>query len=212
MMKYRIIPVTALMQNTTICWCDKTKSAVITDPGDEIDTIMQVIDELDLNIERIMLTHGHFDHVGGSQVLAEKLNIPINGPDIRDADLIRKLPAQCKMFSVPHLPAFEPDTWMKAGDIMTFGEEQFEMRFCPGHTPGHLIFVNHQAKLAIVGDVIFRGAIGRSDFPGGNQQDLLNSIKHQFLTLPDDLQFIAGHGEMSSVAIERKTNPYIQNI
>lgn len=211
-MKYRVIPVTPLAQNTTICWCDKTKSAILTDPGDEVDTIMAVINELDLNIERIMLTHGHFDHVGGAQKIAEKLNIPIHGPDIRDADLIRQLPEQCKMFSVPMLPAFEPDTWMKADDIMTFGEEQFEMRHCPGHTPGHLIFINRQANIAIVGDVIFHGAIGRSDFPGGNQDDLLNSIKHEILSLPDDLILISGHGQNTTVSIERNTNPYIRNL
>ena len=208
-MKYRIIPVTSMAQNTTLCWCPKTRKAVITDPGADVPRILKAISEEEIEVEKILLTHGHFDHIGGAQDLAKRCKVPIYGPDIRDAFLIRQLPQQCQMFGVAELPSFEPDYWMIAGQKITFGLETFEMRFCPGHTPGHLVFINHQAQIGIVGDVLFKEAIGRSDFPGGDHVQLLDSIKTQLFTLPDDFIFIPGHGAISTIGHEKQANPFV---
>lgn len=209
-MKYRILPVTTMLQNTTLCWCPKTNKAVVTDPGNDVPLILNAIKDESVQVEKILLTHGHFDHVGGAEQLAKTLDVPIYGPDEGDAFLIRQLPEQCQLFGVDFMPAFEPDKWMKAGDLVSFGDETFEMRFCPGHTPGHLVFVNHQAKTLIVGDVLFKGAIGRTDFPGGNHQQLIDSIKVQLFTLPDDFTFIPGHGDTSTIGVEKTTNPFVR--
>jgi len=209
-MKYKIIPVTALAQNTCLCWCPQTKKAVITDPGNDVPLILEKLQQEKLTVEKILLTHGHFDHIGGAETLAKQLNVPIYGPDLADAFLIRQLPEQCQLFGVEKMPSFEPDFWMKAGEQIQFGNEIFDIIHCPGHTPGHLVLVNHQAKLMIVGDVIFKGGIGRSDFPGGNQQQLLESIKTKLLTLPEDFAFIPGHGPISTIGQEKQSNPFIR--
>lgn len=208
-MDYRILPVTPFQQNCTLFWCERTRCAAIVDPGGEPERILALIAELDLLPERILLTHGHLDHVGASAELAERLGLPILGPHADDAFLIHALTAQCQMFGFPPVRDFEPDRWLRQGDTIELGEERLEVLHCPGHTPGHLAFVNARERLAQVGDVLFRGAIGRTDFPRGNRQQLLDSIRQRLFPLGDDVRFIPGHGPMSTFGHERRTNPFV---
>ncbi|MBK5964970.1 hypothetical protein CCR95_12975 [Thiocystis minor] len=209
-MDYRILPVTPFQQNCTLFWCERTRRAAIIDPGGEPDRILALIAELNLEPERILLTHGHLDHVGASGDLAERLGLPIVGPHPDDAFLIHALPAQCQMFGFPPVRDFEPDQWLQQGDTVSVGEERLEVLHCPGHTPGHVVFVDAANRLAQVGDVLFRGSIGRTDFPRGNHQQLLDSIQQRLFALGDDVRFIPGHGPMSTIGHERRANPYVR--
>ncbi len=208
-MQFRILPVTAFQQNTTLLWCERSRRLAIIDPGGEADRIIAQIEALRLEPQIILLTHGHLDHVGASAEIAQRLAIPIWGPHPDDAFWIRALPEQCEMFGFPRIESFEPDRWLQPGESVEIGEETLEVLHCPGHTPGHLVFFHAGDRLAQVGDVIFRGSIGRTDFPRGNHRQLLESIQHRLFPLGDDVRFIPGHGPMSTLGEERRTNPFV---
>jgi hydroxyacylglutathione hydrolase len=208
---FRILPVTPFQQNCTLIWCERTRRAAIIDPGGEPDRILSLAKQLDLTPEQILLTHGHLDHVGASGMIAERLGIPIIGPHRDDAFLIDGMTAQCQMFGFPPIPPFQPNQWLDQGDLIQVGDEQLEVLHCPGHTPGHVIFFDARDRLAQVGDVLFQGSIGRTDFPRGNHRQLLDSIQQRLFPLGDDVRFIPGHGPMSTFGSERRSNPFVRS-
>ncbi len=208
-MEFRILPVTAFQQNCTLLWCERTRRAAIVDPGGDADRILALVEQLELTPECILLTHGHLDHVGASGVIAPRLSVPIVGPHRDDAFLIHALTAQCQMFGFPAVPSFEPDRWLDNGDCVQIGDTALSVIHCPGHTPGHMVFYDAGGRLAQVGDVLFRGSIGRTDFPRGDHAQLLESIRGRLFPLGDDVRFIPGHGPMSSFGAERLENPYV---
>ncbi|KAA1184350.1 MBL fold metallo-hydrolase [Photorhabdus heterorhabditis] len=210
-MKYQVIPVTAFMQNCTLIWNEETKEAAIVDPGGEAAKLIAEIENLGLKLTQILLTHGHFDHVGATVEVAKYFNVPVYGPQQEDAFWIEGLQAQSRMFGIEECPSFEPDRWLNEGDELRVGGVDLSVLHCPGHTPGHVVFVNHTDKLIYMGDVLFKGGVGRSDFPRGNHQQLINSIKDKLLPLGDDYKFIPGHGPMSTLGYERQTNPFLQD-
>ncbi len=208
-MKAVIIPVTPFVQNCTLLWCPQTMKGAVVDPGGEIDKIRRVVNEQHVELEKIFITHGHVDHAGGAAELAERLDLPIEGPHLADSFLLEDIPEQCRRFGLPEHLAFTPDRWLGENDIVTFGEVTLEVRHCPGHTPGHVVFFNAEGKLALVGDVLFRGSIGRTDFPGGDHATLLRSIREQLWPLGEDVVFIPGHGPVSTFGEERRSNPFV---
>ncbi|EYU15191.1 MBL fold metallo-hydrolase [Photorhabdus aegyptia] len=210
-MKYQIIPVTAFMQNCTLIWNEESKEAAIVDPGGEAEKLIAEIERRGLKLTQILLTHGHFDHVGATAAVAKHFNVPVYGPQQEDAFWIEGLQAQSRMFGIEECPSFEPDRWLNEGDELRVGGVDLSVLHCPGHTPGHVVFVNHEDKLIYMGDVLFKGGVGRSDFPRGNHQQLINSIKDKLLPLGDDYEFIPGHGPMSTLGYERQTNPFLQD-
>lgn len=207
-MQYEIIPVTGFQQNCTLIWCDKTKQAAVVDPGGDIDRIQAKADALGVDIKQIWLTHGHIDHAGGTSTLMQTLDLPVEGPHLEDEFWLQGLPEQSKMFGFPACDTFEPSRWLTDGDQVKVGEEVFDVLHCPGHTPGHVVFFHAQDKLALVGDVLFQGSIGRTDFPKGDHGTLINSIREKLFPLGDDVSFIPGHGPMSTFGQERQTNPF----
>lgn len=208
-MQFHIIPVTNFQQNCTLVSCEQTGKAAVIDPGGDIQRILDKVKELELTLEKILITHAHIDHAGGAGQLAREQQLPVEGPHPDDQFWIDGLPEQARMFGFPPAEQFKPERWLAQGDTVRIGEQTLQVRHCPGHTPGHVIFYHPANQLAIVGDVIFRGSIGRTDFPGGDHQTLIDSIKQQIFTLPDEVQLITGHGPMTSVAIERATNPFL---
>lgn len=199
------------MQNCQVIWDENTLDAVVVDPGGEAEKLISAIESRGLTLTKILLTHGHSDHIGASATLAKHFSVPIYGPQKEDAFWIENLAEQNAMFYIGDCPDFTPDYWLDEGDKVTCGGIIFDVLHCPGHTPGHIIFVNHDDKLISMGDVLFKGGVGRSDFPRGNHQELIASIKNKVLPLGDDYQFIPGHGPMSNLGFERKTNPFLQN-
>lgn len=209
-MKIEVLPVTPFQQNCSIIICEKTNKAAIVDPGGEVDRIKKRLEELNVEPEKILITHAHIDHAGGTADLAEALNLPIEGPEKQDSFWIDKLADQSRMFQFPEAKVFAPTRWLEHEDKVTVGELEFDVKHCPGHTPGHVVFINHQYKFIWVGDVLFKGSIGRTDFPMSDHDSLINAIKSNLLTLPDDYQFLSGHGPVSNIGQERRTNPFIQ--
>lgn len=210
-MDYRIIPVTPFQQNCTLLRCPATSATAIVDPGGEPERIIAALATMRAEPAMILLTHGHLDHVGAAPVLAERLGVPILGPHADDAFWLDALPQQAQMFGFPPQPVFLPERFLRAGETLTLGERQLDVLHCPGHTPGHVVFFDEDARLAQVGDVLFAGGIGRSDFPRGNHRDLLRSIRERLFPLGDDVHFIPGHGPMSTFGEERRTNPFLQS-
>nr|WP_177208017.1 MBL fold metallo-hydrolase [Pseudoalteromonas denitrificans] len=210
-MQYKIIPVTAFQQNCTLFWCDETREAVVVDPGGDIDLILAQVNDLGITLTKILLTHAHLDHAGASAELVEKLSITIEGPHKEDQFWIDLFPEQIAQFGFKPVNRFEPDRWLDQGDKVTFGNITLDVYFCPGHTPGHVIFYHKDSQLAQVGDVLFDGSIGRTDFPKGCQTTLINSIKENLWPLGNDVQFIPGHGPMSTFGDQRRSNPYVRD-
>ncbi len=208
-MNYTIIPVTPFAQNCTLLSCDKTSVAAIVDPGGDIPLIENAIREARVSLEAILVTHAHIDHVGAVSELAGKYQLPIIGPHRKDQFWIDTLAEQSKMFGFPTSQTFTPDRWLEHGEQLSIGETTIKVIHCPGHTPGHVVYYSPQDKLAIVGDVIFAGSIGRTDFPQGSHDDLILSIRERLLPLGDDIKFIPGHGPMSSFGEEKRNNPFI---
>ena len=207
-LKFKIVPVTPFEQNCTLLWCDETRRAAVVDPGGDVERILQAIERLDLRVEKILITHGHIDHAGGAAELAERLAVPIDGPHEEDRFWIDGMPQQALTFGFPNVRAFTPDRWLKQGDRVQVGNLELQVLHCPGHTPGHVVFFDEDAKLALVGDVLFRGSIGRTDFPKGDFDALIASIRQKLWPLGDDVAFISGHGPMSTFGDERSDNPF----
>ena len=207
--KVSIVPVTAYQQNCSILKCETTGKAAIVDPGGDVENILAAVKQMDAEVEKIILTHGHMDHCAASDELRGRLGVPIEGPHREDAFWIDKLPEWCQMAGMTPVEAFEPDRWLEDGDTVTVGAQNLLVLHCPGHTPGHVVFYHADRKLAWVGDVLFQGSIGRTDFPRGNHAELIASIRDKLFPLGDDITFIPGHGPTSSFGHERKTNPFV---
>lgn len=211
-MEFRIIPVTDFQQNCSLLICPETRHAAWVDPGGDIDQLQAFARDAQVIVEKIFLTHGHIDHCGQAGLLAKQMGIPIEGPHRDDEFWIEQLKAQGTMFGLHGADRFTPDRWLEDGDTVSFGHQTLAVIHCPGHTPGHVVFVSPSERLAFVGDVLFAGSIGRTDFPRGNHQQLLASIKEKLFPLGDDIDFVPGHGPMSSFGRERLTNPYVGEI
>lgn len=208
---YQIVPVTAFEQNCTLLWCPETREAAIVDPGGDADRIASAVAELGVQPTQILLTHGHLDHVGAATIIAERFGLPVLGPHPDDAFLLESLPLQAQMFGLPTIASFVPDRWLAGGEGLRIGAQEWTIVHCPGHTPGHLVFVNLAERLAQVGDVLFAGSIGRTDFPRGDHRALLDSIHNRLLPLGDEIAFIPGHGPMSRFGKERRDNPFLSD-
>ena len=210
MLQYLTIPVTAFQQNCSLVWDDATKQAAIIDPGGDLDELLAQADSRGLKLEQIWLTHAHIDHAGGTAELAARLK-PIIGPHPGDQFWIDGLPQQGAMFGFPPSETFTPTRWLHDGDTVELAGHVLHVRHCPGHTPGHVVFHSPGMKRAFVGDVLFAGSIGRTDFPGGNHQQLLDSIAQRLWPMGDDTVFIPGHGPESTFGRERRSNPYVKD-
>jgi glyoxylase-like metal-dependent hydrolase (beta-lactamase superfamily II) len=207
-----IAPVTPLQQNCTIVWCAKTKKAAVIDPGGEVPRLVKALEDQGLTLEKIWITHGHMDHAGGAAELKRLTGVPIEGPHKDDQFWIDRIQESGEMYGVPEARIFVTDRWLDDGDVVTLGETAFEVLHCPGHTPGHVVFFHRQARFAQVGDVLFKGSIGRTDFPRGNHQDLLDAITGKLWPLGNDVQFVPGHGPMSTFGAERRSNPFVGDL
>ena len=207
-LEYRILPVTPFEQNCSVVWCTNNKLAAVIDPGGEVTRIRQLIEDEGLELDKILITHAHLDHAGGTAELAQATGVPIIGPHKADQFWIDALPEQCLRFGFEG-ETFVPDQWLEHGDRIKLGELEFDVLHCPGHTPGHVVFVEKSNSFAAVGDVLFKGSIGRSDFPQGNHEQLVDSIRNRLFPVGDEVAFIPGHGPMSTLGHERKTNPFV---
>ena len=208
-MKVAIIPVTPFQQNCSLLVCEQTGKAAVVDPGGDLELILDAVKEQGVEPEKILLTHGHIDHCGGTAQLSQELGLPIEGPHVDDRFLIDELPQQSLRFGFAQLRSFAPARWLVSGDTVRFGQVELEVRHCPGHTPGHVIFFSRAHRLALVGDVLFAGSIGRTDLPRGDHATLIRSIREQLWPLGEDVTFIPGHGPTSTFGEERKTNPFV---
>ncbi|MBN8929642.1 MAG: hypothetical protein BGO51_05990 [Rhodospirillales bacterium 69-11] len=210
-----IVPVTPFQQNCTLLWDDATRRGVVVDPGGDVPTILDGIAQTGVIVERILLTHGHLDHAGGAAELAETLSarggtpVPIDGPDQRDAFLLEGIADQAAQYGFPARNC-TPDRWLVEGDTVEIGPHVFDVLHCPGHTPGHIVFVNHAARFVLAGDVLFQGSVGRTDFPYGDHAALIDAIKTKLLPLGDDFSFLCGHGPGSTIGAERASNPFLR--
>ena len=211
MLQYKTIPVTAFQQNCSLVWCDQTQEAAVIDPGGDLEAIEWEIDRLGLQLKAIWVTHAHIDHAGGVADLADKYQLDIIGPHEGDQFWIDGLAQQGAMFGFPPSRSFVPTRWLHDGDTVQIGKETLQVRHCPGHTPGHVVFHAPQIERCFVGDVLFAGSICRTDFPQGNHQQLIDSIVQRLWPMGDATVFIPGHGPESSFGRERKTNPYVGN-
>jgi glyoxylase-like metal-dependent hydrolase (beta-lactamase superfamily II) len=207
-MKAVVIPVTPFAQNCSLVWCPRTLQAAVIDPGGDLDQILAEAKRQGVTLTKILLTHAHIDHAGGTAELARSQKLPIVGPHKGDRFWIDGIAEQGRMFGFGHCESFEPDQWLDEGDHVQVGDVDFAVRHCPGHTPGHVIFYSAADRIAFVGDVLFQGSIGRTDFPGGDYQTLIDAIREKLFPLGDDVRFVPGHGPMSTFGEERQGNPF----
>ncbi|RTZ22876.1 MBL fold metallo-hydrolase [Vibrio penaeicida] len=208
-LQYRVVPVTSFQQNCSIVWCDVTMEAIVVDPGGDVPKLEATISELGVKVVKIVLTHGHLDHVGGTEELAQSHKVDIIGPHKADNFWLQGLEGQSQMFGFPLTEAFEPTEWLNEGDIVTFGNEKLDVFHTPGHSPGHVIFHSYASETAFVGDVLFNGGVGRTDFPQGDFDTLIRSVKEKLWPLGNDVKFVPGHGPESTFGRERATNPFV---
>jgi hydroxyacylglutathione hydrolase len=210
MLRYLTVPVTAFHQNASLVWDEDSRRAAVIDPGGDLDLLLAQAQRLGLSIEQIWLTHAHIDHAGGTAELAHRLGVPVIGPHPADQFWIDLLSEQSRMFGLPPAQAFAPDRWLHDGDTVELSGHALKVRHCPGHTPGHVVFHSPELKRAFVGDVLFAGSIGRTDFPQGDHATLIASITERLWPMGDDTVFIPGHGPESSFGEERRSNPYVR--
>ncbi len=210
-MKLAIVPVTPFEQNCSLIICPATNRAAFIDPGGEVDRLLQVLAKRGATLERVLITHGHIDHCGGAAELAERAGVPIEGPHPEDAFWLEQLAEQGRQFGLAGARSFTPDRWLHGGDQVSVGEMRLEVRHCPGHTPGHVVYASPQFGVSFVGDVLFQGSIGRTDFPRGDYDTLIRSITTQLWPLGDAMQFVPGHGPMSTFGDERRSNPFVSD-
>jgi len=211
-LRVEIITVTPFQQNCSLIWCDKTMQGAVIDPGGDIERILQAVKHFQVNVSKILLTHGHLDHAGGANSLAKSLNVKIIGPHKEDLFWLEGMEKQAENYGFPGVKTCHPDKWLEGGETIDVGQEKLQVLFCPGHTPGHVVFYHQESKLAFVGDVIFKGSIGRTDFPRGDFDTLIRSIKTQLWPLGGETRFVSGHGGISNFATERATNPYVNDL
>lgn len=211
-MKYYIVPVTSFNQNCSIVWCEISNEAILVDPGGNVEKLYKIIHNLKVKIKKIVLTHGHIDHIQEANTLRKYYQIPIIGPNKGDQFLLNDLVTQCQLLGLnkPTDSSIVPDIWLQDKDIIQIGCETFTVLHCPGHSPGHIVLWNKASKFIIMGDVLFKNNIGRTDLPGGNFLTLIKTIKYKLISLGDDIIFLPGHGEMSSIGNERKNNPFLR--
>jgi glyoxylase-like metal-dependent hydrolase (beta-lactamase superfamily II) len=209
MLKATVVPVTPFAQNCSIVWCDRSGAGAVIDPGGDLEQILAAVREEGVRLEKILLTHAHIDHAGGTAELARSLQLPIEGPHRGDQFWIDGLAEQARMFGFGRVERFEPDRWLDEGDRVQVGDVEFEVHHCPGHTPGHVVFYSPADRIAFVGDVLFAGSIGRTDFPGGDYDTLIRTIRGKLFPLGDDVRFVPGHGPMSTFGEERRSNPFV---
>ncbi len=212
MLQISIVPVTDFQQNCSIVFDDQTKVGVVVDPGGDLERIAQAVTELEVKVQAIWLTHGHLDHAGSAEAAKKQFAVDIIGPHVDDKMLLDNIEMAAANYDLKGYFNATPNQWLSGGDKLNIAEHEFEIRHCPGHAPGHVIFINHANKIILMGDVLFQGSIGRTDLPGGNHQQLLDSIRDQVMTLDDDYQFICGHSAPSTIGQERKTNPFLTDI
>ncbi|QEG24140.1 MBL fold metallo-hydrolase [Mariniblastus fucicola] len=212
MLKVQVVPVTEYQQNCSIIFDDKTLTGIVLDPGGEPEKIAGEVERLGVRVEAIWLTHGHLDHAGGAEGLKKLLGVEIVGPHQDDKMLLDNIEMVAANYGLSGMFNASPDRWLSEGDVLSVGEHQFEVLHTPGHAPGHVVFVNRESKLTLMGDVLFQGSIGRTDLPGGDHQKLMNSIAEKILPLGDDMQFINGHSPPSTIGNEKATNPFLQDL
>jgi glyoxylase-like metal-dependent hydrolase (beta-lactamase superfamily II) len=211
MLKYQTLPVTAFAQNCSLLWCDQTMEGALVDPGGELPRLREAARQRGVTLKQILLTHAHIDHAGGTGTLAREDGLPIVGPHPGDQFWIDGLPTQSQMFGFPPAEPFTPTRWLADGDTVAVGQVTLQVRHCPGHTPGHVVFHDPITHRAFVGDVLFAGSIGRTDFPGGNHADLIDSIRQRLWPMGDETVFIPGHGPESTFGHERRHNPFVRD-
>ncbi|MDP1540851.1 MAG: MBL fold metallo-hydrolase [Moraxellaceae bacterium] len=208
-LRFRILPVTQFQQNCSLIWCDITNQAALIDPGGDIEQLVSLVANEGVEITKILVTHAHIDHAGAVADLAEHWQVPIEGPHPGDQFWIDRLDEQARMFRFPQSRRFEPTRWLYQGNEVAVGTETLQVRHCPGHTPGHVVLISESAGVSFVGDVIFAGSIGRTDFPMGDHQTLIDAIKRELFSLSDEMRFVPGHGPMSTIGEERRSNPFV---
>jgi hydroxyacylglutathione hydrolase len=209
-LRVAILPVTPLQQNCSLIWCTTTMRGAFVDAGGDLDRLKAAAAKVGVTIEKLLVTHGHIDHCGGTAILAAELGVPIEGPQEEDRFWIARLDDDGRKYGIEGRP-FEPDRWLENGDRVTVGDLVLDVYHCPGHTPGHVVFHHAPSQLAIVGDVLFQGSIGRTDFPRGNHGDLIAAITGKLWPLGGETAFVPGHGPMSTFAHERATNPFVSD-
>jgi len=207
-MRVAIVPVTAFEQNCSLLWCTRTMRGALIDPGGDLDKLKLALEKTGVTLEKILVTHGHMDHCGQAGILARQMGVPIEGPHEGDRFWIEGLDNSAMRFGMEG-ESFEPDRWLQDGDRVTVGDLTLDVIHCPGHTPGHVVFFHEPSRFAVVGDVLFAGSIGRTDFPQGNHEDLIASIKGKLWPLGDEVTFVPGHGPTSTFGQERRTNPFV---
>ncbi len=206
-----VIPVTPFQQNCSLVWDRGCARGAVIDPGGDLDAIQALAAREGVVIEKILLTHAHIDHAGATAELRRRLSVPVEGPHEGDRYWIEAMPEQARQFGFAHGEAFEPDRWLVDGDLVTVGGLELAVRHCPGHTPGHVVYFHEPSRFAVVGDVLFAGSIGRTDFPGGDHAALIRSIRERLFVLGDDVRFLPGHGAVSTFGAERQSNPYVSD-
>jgi glyoxylase-like metal-dependent hydrolase (beta-lactamase superfamily II) len=210
-LRVAVVPVTPFQQNCSVLWDPATMKGAIVDPGGELDAVLAVLEREGITLEKILLTHAHVDHAGATAELQRRTGVPIEGPHEGDRFWIEGLAEQARMFGIASEGAFEPDRWLVDGDRVALGSLELEVHHCPGHTPGHVVFFHEPGRIAIVGDVLFAGSIGRTDFPRGDYDTLVRSIRERLFPLGDDVRFLPGHGPMSTFGEERRNNPFVSD-